>query len=341
MRFSGLGLRQHVVAIVEKSTVGCSVELGKLAEKMSVYLIQSKSDNTTKKYFASYNRWRSFAQGYGFKELPADPIHVSLFLTLLIDKKSSPCTLDSIIYALKWVHELYGYVDPTNNAYIHSLAQSCKRLNGKPVVKKDPVTSDIILELCKINEFENDLLIVRDLTMILIGYAGFLRFDELSSITCRDVKIFDDHISIFLPRSKTDQYRQGNEILISRGNTLACPVVMYKRYISLASLDVNSDYFIFRPIFRSKGLAKLIYKNKKLSYTATKENIVRRLKTVAPDLNLGLHFLRSGGASAAARSEVNERCIKRHGRWKSDISKNGYIADSLDMRLSVSRKLGL
>ncbi|VDI32229.1 Hypothetical predicted protein [Mytilus galloprovincialis] len=208
---SCLGLRQHVVEIVEKSTVGCSGELGKLAEKMSVYLIQSKSDNTTKKYFASYNRWRSFAQGYGFNELPADPIHVSLFLTLLIDKKSSPCTLDSIIYALKWVHELYGYVDPTNNAYIHSLAQSCKRLNGKPVVKKDPVTSDIILELCKINEFENDLLIVRDLTMILIGYAGFLRYDELSSITCRDVKIFDDHISIFLPRSKTDQYRQGGK----------------------------------------------------------------------------------------------------------------------------------
>ncbi|VDI25194.1 Hypothetical predicted protein [Mytilus galloprovincialis] len=75
----------------------------------------------------------------------------------------------------------------------------------------------------------------------------------------------------------------------------------------------------YRPIFRSGGTAKLIYKNKKLSYTAARQNIVKRLKMVAPQLNLGLHSLRSGGASAAAKSDVNERCIKRHGRWKSDL----------------------
>ena len=113
---------------------------------------------------------------------------------------------------------------------------------------------------------------------------------------------------------------------------------MYKRYLALTKL--TSDEFVFRPIFRSSGIAKLIYKNKKLSYTTAKDNIVKRLKMVAPDLNLGLHSLRSGGATAAARSDVSERCLKRHGRWKSDISKDGYIDDIYDKRISVSKKFG-
>ena len=116
---------------------------------------------------------------------------------------------------------------------------------------------------------------------------------------------------------------------------------MYKRYLLLSGLDSSSEHFLFKHIFRSKGNAKLIYKNKKLSYTATRENIVKRLKLVAPDLNLGLHSLRSVGASAAAKSDVNDRCIKRHGRWKSDYSKDDYIEDSFDKRMSVSQKLGL
>ena len=62
---------------------------------------------------------------------------------------------------------------------------------------------------------------------------------------------------------------------------------------------------------------------------------------MAGDLNVGLHSLRAGGASAAANAGVNDRCWKRHGRWKSETSKDGYAADSLGRRLEVSKKFGL
>ncbi|VDI52067.1 Hypothetical predicted protein [Mytilus galloprovincialis] len=88
-----------------------------------------------------------------------------------------------------------------------------------------------------------------------------------------------------------------------------------------------------KPIFRSKGIATLIHQNKKMSYTSAKENIVKRIRIVAPNLNLCLHSLRSGGATAAAQSDVNERFIKRHGRWKSDTSKDGYIDDTFEKRM--------
>jgi len=86
----------------------------------------------------------------------------------------------------------------------------------------------------------------------------------------------------------------------------------------------------------------LLSKDKKLSYTRAKECIVSKLKIVAPLANLGLHSLRASGATAAANAEgVSERCLKRHGRWKSDRAKDGYIDDSLDKKLFITRQLKL
>ena len=66
------------------------------------------------------------------------------------------------------------------------------------------------------------------------------------------------------------------------------------------------------------------------------------LKTVVGEhVNIGIHSLRAGGATVAANSNVDERCLKRHGRWKSDTAKDGYIVDSLGKRLMVSRSLEL
>ena len=60
-------------------------------------------------------------------------------------------------------------------------------------------------------------------------------------------------------------------------------------------------------------------------------------------MNLGLHSMRSGGATAVsnASEHVSDRCWKRHGRWKSDTSKDGYVVDSLEKRLNVSKHLGI
>ena len=197
----------------------------------------------------------------------------------------------------------------------------------------------MIIELCSQFKDSDDLMIIRDLAMIVLSFAGFLRFDELSSLKCNDVTVHDHVLKLKIVHSKTDQYRQGNDVLISKDNTLACPVSIFRHYVSLSKSVLSSDIYIFRPIYRHKGIAKLICKNRKISYTSARENILKKLKSVEPNLNLGLHSLRSGGASAAACSDVNERCIKRHGRWKSDLSKYDYIADTFEKRLSVSQVL--
>jgi hypothetical protein len=185
------------------------------------------------------------------------------------------------------------------------------------------------------------LVIIRDLAMILLSFADFLRCDEISSLMCNNVKIYDEYLILFIEKAKTDQYRNDNEVLISNGNTVACPFSMFNRYLAISEIVLDSNMFLFRPIFRSKNVCKLIYKNKKLSYTAARQSIISRLKLVAKDLNLGLHSKRSGGATAVVNTNIDERCWKRHGRWKSDTSKDGYIVDSVTSRLEVTKKLRL
>ena len=48
-----------------------------------------------------------------------------------------------------------------------------------------------------------------------------------------------------------------------------------------------------------------------------------------------------GGGTKAADMGIADRLFKRHGRWKSETAKDGYIKDALENRLSVSQSLGL
>ena len=55
----------------------------------------------------------------------------------------------------------------------------------------------------------------------------------------------------------------------------------------------------------------------------------------------GLHSLRSGGATRATNFGFTDRLFKRHGRWRSETAKDGYVKDALQIRLSVLQCLGL
>lgn len=153
--------------------------------------------------------------------------------------------------------------------------------------------------------------------MILLSFVTFLCYNELRNLKCCDIKIFDDYLSICINKSETDQYRQGNEVLVAKGFTAsACPVNMMHKYVTLPEVSLSSTDFLFKPVFHMHGITRSIYKNKKFSHTSTWENIISRLREVSSGLNLGLHSLGSGGATAAVTYSINKRCIKRHGRWK-------------------------
>ena len=78
-----------------------------------------------------------------------------------------------------------------------------------------------------------------------------------------------------------------------------------------------------------------------LSYTRLRELLLEKVAQLGFDPALfGMHSLRAGGATVAANAGVEDRLFKRHGHWKSESAKDGYVKDS-QRRLKVSKGLGI
>lgn len=79
-----------------------------------------------------------------------------------------------------------------------------------------------------------------------------------------------------------------------------------------------------------------------MTYTRARELLLDAFKIVGVDFKeYGLHSLRNGGATTAANNNVSDRLFNVHGRWRSENAKDGYVLDSLNVKLSVTLNLGL
>ena len=250
--------------------------------------------------------------------------------------------MEQAVYAVSWVHKMAVCEDPTKHPLVEQMLAGAKRILAKPVVKKQPITTSMLSSLvAKCGGKDASLSDVRTLAICLVSFAGFLRFDELSNLRESDVSYYDDHMELYIESSKTDQYRDGAWVVIAKTYTELCPVQMLRRYMELASVGSDPEKYLFRGILHTKSGTKLRSAGG-LSYTRVRELVMEKLTQIGLDKSkFGLHSLRSGGASAAANAGVPDRWFKRHGRWRSENAKDGYVKDKLVDRLSVSQNMGL
>lgn len=321
--------------------------LQKLAATLPTTLLASRAENTTKTYEGELRRFKSWVSQFAeLKYLPASPETVTLYLLSLIQGGKSSAVLLAANYAISWAHNLAGLSNPTAHITVKNVLEAGRRLNGKPVSKKSIITVDILAKIIAFCQDNADSLpAVRSATLCLLGFAGFLRYNELSNIRRCDVRFHSEYMTLFIEKSKTDIYRDGRSIVIAKTNTMLCPVTMLQKYLNIVSLsDDTCDDLIFRSLSycKASGRHRLRQEQRPLSYSTVRTSIKNLLISVGEDPSrFGVHSLRSGGASAAANNGVTDRMFKRHGRWKSETAKDGYVKDSLESRLSVTLSLGL
>ena len=108
-----------------------------------------------------------------------------------------------------------------------------------------------------------------------------------------------------------------------------------------AKINASSELFLFRGISKTKEGEKL-RDTGTLSYTTVREQFWGKLVELGyPPTGFGLHSLWVGGASATAQAGVSDRLFRQHGRWRSETAKDGYVEDSKENCLSVSKSIGI
>ena len=161
---------------------------------MATHILASRADSTVTKYSNQIKHFKEFCEEKGFPSTPANSIHVAIYLSHLIDNGKSDKVITSVFYAIKWMHNINDYIDPTESSFVKNILECAKRLNSKPIVKKETISSDLLIELCNIYNTSTDVIDLRDLTMILLCYSGFLRFSEVSDLRCNDISFKSDYL---------------------------------------------------------------------------------------------------------------------------------------------------
>lgn len=319
------------------------------AKKIPDIVRASKSKNTVKKYDGYFLKFANWCKENNLQYLPAKESTVCAFLTELVTNKRSSSVIDSFYFSIKWHHSVASCsANPCDSAISKMTYEGCKRISGQAVQQKQPITVDILKKIVdKYSDPDvNDLKNLRLCVMCVLGFSGFFRYSELSSIRMNDITFNIDHVCIKVRSSKTDQLQSGTDVVIAKTGTKLCPVSWLQKYIHVAGLAASSDDFLFSKLRFMKKTGKFVLANPQvsLSYTRAREILLDALSSVGENSrNFGLHSLRSGGASAFANSDtVVDRCLlNKHGRWKSSASSDRYIHYNKNNKLKASLNLGI
>ena len=201
---------------------------------------------------------------------------------------------------------------------------SIKRRKGSIQKGKKPLLiSDLKEVINVIDEYkDSEIKKYRDRSIILIGFSGGFRRNEIVSLDYDDLDFVTEGLKINLKRSKTDQFGEG----LVKGlpyfdNLQYCPVMSLKKWIEVS--NINSG-----PLFRrfSKG-SKLT--GNRLTDQSVALLIKKYLKLVGIESkNYSGHSLRSGFATSAAESGAEERSIMAMTGHKSTEMVRRYIKEA-------------
>jgi site-specific recombinase XerD len=295
-----------------------------LHEETLLNLQNSKAKNTIRAYKSDFNDFGLFCAQNGFKSFPSEPKIVSLYLTYLSTKSVKMSTLKRRLVSIGVIHKLKGhYLDKKHPSIIENI-MGIKRRKGSIQKGKKPILINNLKQIINVidQEKNEEIKKLRDRSIILIGFSGGFRRNEIVSLNYEDLDFVQEGLKISIKRSKTDQFGEGSvKGLPYFDNSQYCPVVSMRKWIEISKINTG-------PLFRrfTKG-SKL--SNNRLSDQTVALLIKDYLKIAGIESrNYSGHSLRSGFATSAAESGAEERSIMAMTGHKSTEMVRRYIKEA-------------
>src|SRR6056300_170921 len=182
-----------------------------LQEETLLNLKNSKANNTVRAYKSDFNDFSLFCVKNGLKPLPSEPKIVSLYLTHLSTKEVKMSTLKRRLVSIGVIHRLKGYYLDTKHPIIIENIMGIKRRKGSIQKGKKPLLINYLKKITNVIDEHNndDIKKYRDRSIILMGFSGGFRRNEIVSLDHDDLDFVPEGVRINLRRSKTDQFGEG------------------------------------------------------------------------------------------------------------------------------------
>ena len=283
----------------------------------------SKASNTLRAYKSDFKDFKFFCDKHGFNSLPTEPNIISLYITHL-SKYSKVSTLRRRIVSISMIHKLKGHYLDTKHPLIIENLMGIKRSKGSIQKGKKPLLINHLKLIIKvINESKiSEIKKARDKAIILIGFGGGFRRNELVNLDFEDLEFVPEGVKITIKRSKVDQFGEG----MTKGlpyftNQEYCPVINLKRWLELSKIKTG-------PIFRRFAKGSYITKNRLTDQTVVL--LIKNYLNLAgiDNSNFSGHSLRSGFATVAAESGADERSIMAMTGHKTTQMVRRYIKEA-------------
>ena len=265
-----------------------------------------------------------FCAQNGFKSLPSEPKVISLYLTHLSTKDAKMSTLKRRLVSIGVIHKLKGhYLDTKHPAIIENI-MGIKRRKGSFQKAKKPILINSLKKMINVidQQKKEEIKKLRDRSIILIGFSGGFRRNEIVSLDYDDLDFVPEGLKLSIRRSKTDQYGEGfTKALPYFDSSQYCPVVSLKKLLDLSKIRSG-------PVFRRFSKGSKLSENRLTDQTVAL--LIKEYLNLAgiDSKNFSGHSLRSGFATSAAESGVEERNIMAMTGHKSTEMVRRYIKEA-------------
>ena len=295
-----------------------------LKEETLLNLQSSKAVNTVRAYRSDFNDFGLFCAKNGFKSMPSEPNVVAMYLTYLSTKEMRMSTLKRRLVSIGIIHKLKGHYLDTKHPSIIENMMGIKRRKGSIQRGKKPLLINYLKAIINvIDETKNqEIKKLRDRSIILIGFSGGFRRNEIVSLDYEDLDFVEEGLKINIRRSKTDQFGEGfKKALPYFDSSEYCPVVSLKKWIDVSKIKSGA-------LFRRFNKGSKISENRLTDQTVAL--LIKEYLGLAgiDNKNYSGHSLRSGFATTAAESGVEERSIMAMTGHKTSEMVRRYIKEA-------------
>jgi integrase len=174
----------------------------------------------TRKTYAE--QWRLFLRWCVNEQevpLPANPLTVARYLrdSALLKRPDGQdlyrfTTIQNWSISIDHYHAVQGLTKPSANDLVSLTLDVLRHTMDRPARKWRALSSRELFQLVRsirVEETRSTVKAYRDRAILMLGYTGAFRRSELAALKIEDIRFADESMIVSVPKSKTDQNRDG------------------------------------------------------------------------------------------------------------------------------------